>query len=410
MVSVLACLALSGCESSQQGKKGPAIPTVPVSKPIVREVTDYEEFTGRLASPEEVSVRARVTGYLDKVFFKDGIGVDVKVGQKLFEIDKRPYQVKLDQAKADLESARANVVRAQALYDRAYTLARRGAGTQEDVDKLKGDLDVARAAIDQAQAKVAEAQLNLDFCTVTAPVEGRLSRRLIDPGNLVQADTTILTTIRRQNPLFAYFDVDERTVLTIRRLIKKGAVKSAKYEPVVVEVGLADEEGFPHQGLLDFVENTVEPGTGTLRVRAVFDNDHNLMSPGLFVRVRVRVGTPYKALLVAEAALGQDQAQRFVYVVSNIQVKKDPKTGKDVKEGVVTFRPVQVGALHQGLRVIEKGVGPEDWIIVNGLQRVRPDSVVQIAERPMPEPRIPGQPSAAVSRGGAAKGKSSAKR
>ncbi len=390
-LAILACVTVCGCDQSPQNKKAPDLPMVPVSNPVVREVTDYEEFTGRLASTMDVSVRARVTGYLDKVFFEEGIRVKVKKGQPLFEIDKRPYQIKLDQANADLQSAKANAVRAQALYDRAYTLLRRGAGTQEDVDKLKGDLEVARASIEQARAKVADADLNLKFCTVTAPIDGQIGRRLIDPGNLVQADTTVLTTIRRQDKLFAYFDIDERTVLRLRRLIKEGVVKSARDVPVPVEVGLADEVGFPHQGLLDFAENTVDPGTGTLRVRGIFKNDQSVLSPGLFVRVRVRVGAPHKAILVAEQALGQDQGQRYVYVVEGIQTKTDGKTGSPVKVGVVKFRPVQVGSLHEGLRVIEKGVGHDDWVIVNGLQRVRPEAHVRVVERPMPEPRAPGQ-------------------
>ncbi len=371
LVALLA-VALSGCGSAQSSAPPPKAPEVFVSTPVSEEITEYEDFTGRLESPEAVEIRARVTGYLEEVKFKEKVRVDVQKGDVLFLIDPRSYKADLDRAEANAVQARVRQQRLEYDYQRASDLLARKAISREEYDKIAGDRAEAEAAVKVAEATVTSARVNYGYTKVFAPMTGRISRRLVDPGNLVKADQTVLATVLSLNPLYAYFDVDERTVLRIRRLIRGGTVKSAREVEVPVQMELADEEGFPHKGKIDFVDNKVDPGTGTLRVRAVFTNDDELLSPGLFVRVRVRIGVPHKALLIAERALGTDQGQKFVYVVND--------------KGEVAYRAVKVGSLHQGRRVIESGLTGTEKVIVSGLQRVRQGSTVQARVVPMPGP------------------------
>jgi RND family efflux transporter MFP subunit len=398
-LAVLAGLTLLGCNGAEPAKREAPPPSVPVSPPVSQEVTDYEDFTGRLAAPDDVAVKTYVTGYVRRIYFKEGVKVDVKAGDKLYLIDPDPYKVKVDAARADLESANAKKTLAEILYNRGLALQARGKGfiAQEDVDKLRGDLKLAQAGVLQTKAKLAEAELYLGYTTVRAEISGQISESKVKLGNLVTEKVTELTTIRSQDPLYAYFDLDEQTVLRLRRLVGEGRLKSAKDAPVPVTVGLTDEKGFPHEGVIDFAENTVDPGTGTLRVRAKIPNPKKILGPGMFVRVRVRIGVPHKALLVAEQALGQDQGQRFVYVA--VPAKNDK--GETVAK--VKRRDVQVGPLHGSLRVVEKGVGPTDEVIVNGLQRVRPEIVVR--PTPVTMPGLPGRRTAGkeVAEGGGAK-------
>jgi RND family efflux transporter MFP subunit len=368
----LLAVTLSGCGSAQSSAPPPKPPEVFVSTPVSEEITEYEDFTGRLESPEAVEIRARVTGYLEEVRFKEKVRVDVQKGDVLFLIDPRSYKADLDRAEANELQARVRLQRLEYDHQRASDLLPRKAISREEYDKIAGDRAEADAAVKVAEATVRSARVSYGYTKVTAPMTGRISRRLVDPGNLVKADQTVLATILSLNPLYAYFDVDERTVLRIRRLVREGTVKSAREVEVPVQMELADEEGFPHKGKIDFVDNKVDPGTGTLRVRAVFTNDDELLSPGLFVRVRVRIGVPHKALLIAERALGTDQGQKFVYVVND--------------KGEVAYRAVKVGSLHQGRRVIESGLKPTEKVIVSGLQRVRQGSTVQERVVPMPGP------------------------
>lgn len=378
----LLCLAAVGCSRKQVKAPPPKDPEVMVALPFYQEVTDYEDFTGRTAAIEDVTIRARVSGYLEKANFKEGD--DVKKGTLLFEIDARPYKAELARSKATLFQTKARRDRLSRDYERAVGLRAKGSLSPQEFDQVTGDLAEAKASVGVSEAALAIAQLNLDFTKVYAPFDGRLSRRSIDPGNLVKADDTALTTIVRLDPMDVYFDVDERTMLRIRRLVRKREVKSYRETGgLPVAVGLADEidekgtPQYPHKARLDFVDNRIDESTGTLRVRAVLSNPREgnnfLFSPGQFVRIRFPIGAPKKALLVAERALGTDQGQKFVYVIVK---KRNDETGE--YEDRVDYRQIRYGAVHKGLRVILDGVKPGERVVVSGLQRVRPNVKVVV--------------------------------
>lgn len=357
---------LPGCVKEPPGPAKAPPPEVLVSTPVTGEITDFEDFTGRTQAVRTVEVRARVTGYLDKVNFKDGI--EVEEGDLLFVIDPRPYRAELNRTEALLVQTEARTKRLEADFRRAKATFNRGAISREEFDAKASDYAEASAAVGSARANRDLAALNLDFTRVIAPISGRISRRMVDEGNLVQADVTALTSIVSVDPMYVYFDIDERTLLRIRRLIREGKVHSRTEAEVPVMAALADEEDFPHEGMIDFSDNQVDPSTGTLRVRAVIPNPANgdgkarVLSPGLFIRVRLPIGNPRKALLVAEQAMGTDQGRKFVYVVND--------------QDEVTYRPVKTGTLDHGMRVIEEGLTLEDRVVVTGLQRIRPGAKV----------------------------------
>jgi RND family efflux transporter MFP subunit len=364
-----ACAAVSGCGTPTAPVAAPPKPPeVVVTLPVVRQVTDYEDFTGRTEAKAAVEVRARVTGYLERVLFKEG--TEVKQGDPLFEIDPRPYQAELQRAEATLAQSQARLRRCERDLKRANDLLPQNAISQDDFDQISGDRDEAAAAVKLAEASRDLAQLNLSFTRVTAPITGRISRQLIDPGNLVKADETALTTIVSMDPIYAYFDQDERTLLRVRRLVRAGVLKTIQESAVPVLLGLVDEEGFPHEGRIDFADNRVDAMTGTLRLRGVFANPQRMLSPGLFVRIRLPIGAPHAAVLVSDQALGTDQGQSFVYVVNS--------------KNEVVHHTVTVGPLEGGLRVIEQGLAKDERVIVNGLQRVRPG--VKVAPRLLEPP------------------------
>lgn len=358
-------LTLAGCAPSSPPAAETARLAVTVSLPVEREVTDYADFTGRTAAVDSVEVRAHVWGYLDKVNFKEG--AMVKKGDVLFELDARPYQALLNQAKAKVSQDQAQLKYDEAEYQRNVRLIASGATTRSDLDKSVAarGVDVANLAADKAV--VAQRQLDLEYTKIIAPITGRASRYNVTIGNLVQSGDqgggTLLTTIMSVDPMYLYFDVDEYTVLRVRQMIREGKAKSAREVELPVFLGLANEEGHPHHGTLSFVDNQIDPKTGTLRVRGVFPNKDEILSPGLFGRVRVPIGEPYKALLVSDRAIDTDQGQKILYVV-------------DDKNEVVT-RPIRVGARHDGLRVIEEGLKPGERVVVVGLQQVRPGLVVE---------------------------------
>jgi RND family efflux transporter MFP subunit len=353
---LLLSLTILGC-----GGRPPAIaptgaPEVVVSQPVVKEIVDYEDFTGQTRALADVEVRARVTGYLEKVLFTEG--AEVKKGDPLFVIDPRPYSALLHSAEGSLAQDRATLDLAKTEFARAEQLMPKNAIAGTDYDQAKNAVEVAKARIKSSEAAVETAKLNLDFCSIVAPIDGRISRQLIDPNNMVQADQTPLTTIVTIDPIYAYFDEDERTMLRVRRLIRDGKVKSIRDAKISVLLGLADEEGFPHEGVVNFVDNRVDLSTGTLRLRGVFPNPKRILSPGMFVRIRVPIGDPHPSLLISEQALGSDQGQKFVYVVN--------------KQNEVSYRRVEVGMLQDGLRVIQKGLAAGERVVVSGLQRIRP--------------------------------------
>jgi RND family efflux transporter MFP subunit len=360
-----ASVLLAGCSPARLDQPGEAPTTVDVSYPVEREITDYAEFTARTAAVDSVELRARVWGYLDKVNFKEGALVNK--GDVLFEIDPRVYRAALKQAEGNLGSLNARVVRFDADLRRAERMVATGAMSREEYDKVVGDRGEAAAAREAARANVEKAQLDLDYTKVIAPVSGRTSRYVVTVGNLIQAGDqgggTLLTTIVSVDPMYAYFDVDERTVLHVRRLVREGKADSPREGPVPVWLGLANDDGFPHEGVINFVDNQVNPRTGTMRLRGVFPNKDQVLAPGFFGRVRVLIGRPHKGLLISERALDSDQGQRIVYVVN--------------ATNEVASRPVQLGMLHNGLREIVGGLKMDDRVIVNGLQQVRPGAAVE---------------------------------
>lgn len=353
-----ATVVASGCgpNGGDAGKAPPPkAPEVIVSLPIRKEVTDYEDTTGRLEAVKTVDVRARVTGYLEKVNFKEG--VEVKEGDVLFTIDARTYQAELARTEAAVLQAEAHLTRLKADYQRASALRARNAIGREEFDKISGDRDEAVAALEVARSARDFAKQNVDYTKVRAHISGYISRQYIDAGNLVKADDTLLTTIVSQNPLYAYFDVDERTLLRMNRLSQAGKMPATAVGMKVL-IGLADEEGFPHEGTINFVDNRLDTSTGTLHMRAVFPNPGRMLTPGLFVRIRVPIGKPIPLIMVPEEALATDQGRKFLYVLDG-----DDKA---------TYRPVKVGKLYEGWRVITEGLKEGERVIVDGLQRVRP--------------------------------------
>ena len=359
------CLGLAGCSRGSSEAPVTAPISVTVSRPIEREVTDYADFTARIAAVDSVEVRARVWGYLDKVNFKEG--ALVKKGEVLFEIDSRPYEAMLNQANAKVEQDKAQLTFDEAEYQRNLRLIGSRAVSQSDVDKSAAarSVDIANIAADKALA--ASRQLDLDYTKVIAPVSGRTSRYNVTLGNLVQSGDqnggTLLTTIVSVDPMYAYFDVDERSVERIARFLRAGSGKPADEAEWPVSLRLASEDGFVHQGTINFVDNQINPKIGTLRVRGVFPNKDGSLSPGFFARVRVPVSPPHKALLVSDRALDNDQGQKILYVVND--------------KNEVVSRPIRPGALHDGVRAIEDGLKPGERVIVNGLQLVRPGIIVE---------------------------------
>jgi RND family efflux transporter MFP subunit len=366
--SALALMAgLAGCARPPADNPAEAANSVRVSYPVEKTVTDFVEFTGRTAAVDAVEVRAHVWGYLQKVNFKEG--ALVKKGDVLFELDPRPYEALLNQAKAKVAQDQAQLTFDEAEYQRYLKLVGSGAVSKSDMDKIQAQRNVDLANIAADKALLASRQLDLEYTKVIAPVSGRVSRYVVTVGNLIQSGDqnggTLLTTIMSVSPMYVYFDIDERTLLRMQELAREGKCRGLR-DPdanTPVSLGLANEQGYPHQGKIDFVDNQVNPKTGTLRVRGVLDNKDEALAPGLFVRVRVPLGDPHPALLVADRAIDNDQGRKVVYVVD--------------KKNQVASRPVRIGAIHEGLRVIEEGLKPGERLIVEGLQQVRPGSTVE---------------------------------
>jgi RND family efflux transporter MFP subunit len=356
--------AVSGCNAKPRPAPESRPPEVFIMSPVEETVTETEDFTGRTMAVNTVQVRARVTGYLDKIDFKEG--GDVELGDVLAEVDPRSYQAEVDKAKATSAQSKARLDRANRQLIRTRELIEKKTISQEQFELTESDYREAQATLDASMAAQAAAELNLSFTKITAPLAGQISHRLVDPGNLVKADDTPLVTIVSLHPIHAYFDVDERTVLRIRRLIREGKIKSARETETYVKIGLADQDDFPLEGVVNFIDNQVDATTGTLRLRAVINNEDRFVAPGMFVRVQVPIGGPRQAILVREESLGADQGQRFVYVVN----EKDE----------IVYRRVKVGMARGNRRVIESGLNLDDRVVVLGLQRVRPGT--KVATRP----------------------------
>ena len=350
-------VVVSGC--GDPPPPPPQAPAVTVATVPEREITEWDEFTGRLEAVNTVDIRPRVSGYIRRVAFDEGNGV--RKGQLLFEIDPRPYQAELARAEAELERARNATALAGREVDRAQRLVEAQAISREEFDTRTTAHAQGDAGVRAAEAAVATARLDLEWTQVRSPITGRVSRAEVTAGNLVQAgppDATLLTTVVSLDPIYVYFEGDEQTYLKYAALARNGSRPNSRDTRSPVHLGLANEEGFPHQGYVDFVDNQLNPEAGTIRLRGVFANSDHQFTPGLFARIRLVGSGMYPAKLVLDRAIGTDQDKKFVLVLK--------------PDSTVEYRPVQLGRLVDGFRVISSGLEPGERIVINGLQRVRP--------------------------------------
>jgi multidrug efflux system membrane fusion protein len=358
-------LLSAGCqkESSSAANAQPPAPAVTVTQPISKEVVEWDEYQGWVEAVDTVAIRARVNGYLDSIHFKDG--ADVEKGQLLFVIDQRPYRAELDRAEADLAQAQTRFDLASNDMARAERLLKAKAISEEDADSRSKAVRTAAAAIQSARASVEVAQLNMEYTSVKAPISGRIGRKMITEGNLVNAnlaESTGLATIVALDPIYCRFDADEQSILKYQQLARQGQQENLRGGKWLCEIELANETGFPHKGVLDFVDNQVNADTGTMRVRGVFDNPGHVLQPGFFARVRVPGSAKYPALLIPDQAVGSDQDQKFIFVVD--------------AQNKVQYVPVKLGPIIDGSRVVREGLHSNDWVVVNGLMSVRPGAEV----------------------------------
>ncbi|HII4349579.1 TPA: efflux RND transporter periplasmic adaptor subunit [Enterobacter cloacae] len=353
---MLLSVLLVGCDNSVAQNAAPPAPAVSAADVVVKSISQWDSFNGRIEAVESVQLRPRVSGYIDKVNYTDG--QEVKKGEVLFTIDDRTYRAALEQAQANLARAKTQASLAQSEANRTDKLVNTNVVSREEWEQRRSAATQAQADIRAAQAAVDAAQLNLDFTKVTAPIDGRASRALITSGNLVTAGDTasVLTTLVSQKTVYVYFDVDESTYLHYQNLARSGQGASSNNTALPVEIGLTGEEGYPHQGKVDFLDNQLTPSTGTIRMRALLDNAQRQFTPGLFARVRLPGSAEFKATLIDDKAVLTDQDRKYVYIVD--------------KEGKAQRRDITPGRLADGLRIVRQGLNPGDKVIVEGLQKV----------------------------------------
>ncbi|HIF6285302.1 TPA: efflux RND transporter periplasmic adaptor subunit [Enterobacter asburiae] len=353
---MLLSVLLVGCDNSVAQNAAPPAPAVSAADVVVKSISQWDSFNGRIEAVESVQLRPRVSGYIDKVNYTDG--QEVKKGEVLFTIDDRTYRAALEQAQANLARAKTQASLAQSEANRTDKLVNTNVVSREEWEQRRSAATQAQADIRAAQAAVDAAQLNLDFTKVTAPIDGRASRALITSGNLVTAGDTasVLTTLVSQKTVYVYFDVDESTYLHYQNLARSGQGASSNHTALPVEIGLTGEEGYPHQGKVDFLDNQLTPSTGTIRMRALLDNAQRQFTPGLFARVRLPGSAEFKATLIDDKAVLTDQDRKYVYIVD--------------KEGKGQRRDITPGRLADGLRIVRQGLNPGDKVIVEGLQKV----------------------------------------
>ncbi|KQP08157.1 MAG: efflux RND transporter periplasmic adaptor subunit [Methylobacterium sp.] len=360
-------LALAGLPALAQAPGGPP-PKVTTAKPVVREIVETDMYTGRFDPVEIVDVRARVTGYLEKLNFQDG--ATVKKGDLLFVIDRRPYKAALDQAQAALVSAKARLNFSQTDLDRAQTLSRSGNISEQVTDQRRQASQTAQADVDSADAQLRQAQLNYDFTEVKAPISGRISRRLVTEGNIVITDQTLLTTIVSLDPIYFGFTVDERSFLKYQGALGIGMGQTQKGKGVPILIALTGEEKPTRKGVLDFVDNRVDNATGTVLLRATVENPDGFIKPGLFGIVSLPATKPYQGILLPDDAISANQDKRVVYLVAD--------------DGSVASREVKLGPKVDGYRVIRDGLKGDENVVVNGLSRVRPGAKVTAESSTLP--------------------------
>jgi len=343
--------AVAGCDTRAQDQTAPPPPDVGVAAVLSEQVQDWNEATGRIAAVESVELRPRVSGYVERVAYAEGD--EVAKGDLLFVIDPRPYRAALQRAEAELARARAEAQLAKTRHTRAQSLIEASAISRDDFEARSAGLAEAEAAVRAAQAMVETARLDLAFTQVRAPVAGRAGRAMLTTGNLAQADASLLTTVVSQDPVHVYFETDERTFLRHQAMSRAGERRNADN---AVRVGLADETGHPHAGTVDFLDNQVDPATGTVRARAVLPNPDRRFTPGLFARVQLEGAAARPAILIDDKAVITDQDRKYVYVVG--------------EDNTAQRRDIVPGRIVEGLRVVESGLAAGDRVIVNGVQKV----------------------------------------
>ena len=380
IVAVFAgALGLAGCDqpSASTDEKAKAVakatpPPMPVtvSQPFVTEIVEWDEYAGRFDAVEAVEIRTRVSGHLTSVLFKDG--QTVKKGDLLYVIDPRPFERALELARAELAQAKTKTDNAALDVDRGRPLLERKVLSEKSFDDRANLMRDAQSAVKVSEAKVASADLDLSFTRIASPIDGLIGRSLVTPGNWVNAGVistaTMLTSIVRQNPVHIYFDVSENNYLKYKRLMERGVAAGAGQAGNVIEIAMPDETGFPHKGKLDFIDNRLDPGTATLRARAIVENEKKLFSPGMFARVRIAGSAKYPAVLVPDDAVASDQANKYVLVVG--------------EDGIAQRRNIKPGPLHNGMRIVREGIKAEDWVVVRGA-RVRPGQKVAAKREPI---------------------------
>jgi RND family efflux transporter MFP subunit len=362
IAAALALAPLAVPAPTAHAQEAPPAPVVTVAKPLVRDIVEDDEFVGRFEAVDQVSLRSRVGGYLDEVHFQDGMLV--KEGDLLFTIDQRPFKAALNQSQAEVDAAKSLVEFTKTQFERAETLSRQGDIPVSTLDDRRREYLSAQAQLNGAEAAHENASLNLEFTEIRAPLAGRVDRRLVSPGNLVQADQTVLTTIVSIDPIDFYFDIDERAYLAYARDARqRGGVLQEGAGGINVVVRVADRDEATFKGKLDFGENRLDQATGTMRLRARFDNKDGVLTPGMFGRINVPGSLPHPGVLLPDDAIGADQNRRIVFVVD--------------EAGMISAKEVRTGPRIDGYRVIREGLTGEETVVVNGLMRVRPGVTVK---------------------------------
>ncbi|ERI49807.1 RND transporter MFP subunit [Pseudomonas sp. EGD-AK9] len=367
-LALAATLVLSACGQAPDAMQQMPAPKVSVAEVIEQPINEWDEFTGRLEAPQSVEVRPRVSGYIDKVAFAEG-GL-VKKGDLLFQIDPRPFQAEVKRLEAQLQQARANLTRANSEARRGERLRQSNAISAELADARASAAAEAQAQVAAIQAELDNARLNLDFTRITAPIDGRVSRAEITEGNLVGAGESLLTSVVSTDKVYAYFDADERVFLKYLELARQAGADARGASPVYL--GLSSEDGHPHLGQLDFLDNQVNPRTGTIRGRAVFDNADGRFTPGLYARLKLVGSAAYPAALIKDEAVGTDLGKKFVLVLG--------------EDNAVAYRAIELGPKLEGLRIVRSGLAKGEKIVVNGLQRAMPGATVDPQAVPMADP------------------------
>jgi multidrug efflux system membrane fusion protein len=383
LVILSVVLFLQACApAAAQPGSAPPPPKIQVADVVSRDVVEWDEFTGRLEAVSSVAIRPRVSGLVSAIRFEEG--AMVKKGDVLFELDARPFQAEVDRLRAEVVRANATVERATSELDRANRLSGENAMSPEERDRRGAFAKESAAQVSAVEAALRAAQLSLEFTRVTSPIDGRVGRAIITAGNLVSAgpgEATLLTTVVSLDPIYASFEADEQTFQHYVDLARDGKRANARTMGLAIHMALANEEGFPHQGELDFLDNQINPATGTIRGRTVFRNRDLGLTPGSFVRLRLPGSSAYRALLIQDRAVGTDLDKRYVYVVAGGAVIASEAKRSVI--GTVEYRTVQLGPLIDGLRVVRSGLKPSDVVVVNGLQRVRPGAQIEPVKVPM---------------------------